>query len=89
MFGHLQGALQQEVKEANSVTGIADLGQGLLAYTLSNCTIGVCEGRERVWRVKSKHAVNSIVSIEDEHCDANTLVSGWQNGKVCPAISVV
>lgn len=64
------------------MTGLVGLGSGLLGYTLSNCTIGVYEGAERVWRVKSKHEANSVCSIEDEHCDANTLLSGWQNGKV-------
>ena len=37
---HVQDALYQELKEANFVTGLVDLGAGLLGYTLANCTIG-------------------------------------------------
>ena len=45
-------------------------------------TVGVYAASDRVWRVKSKHGANTICAVEDEHCDAHILVSGWQNGKV-------
>lgn len=84
MFGQsLQEGLIAELKEADRIISLCHVGAGLVAYTLSNCTVGVYHSLQRSWRVKSKHAVNCICAHDPSKDSPSYLISGWGNGKVC------
>ncbi|XP_026470684.1 Bardet-Biedl syndrome 2 protein homolog [Ctenocephalides felis] len=77
------GTLLTEWYETAPVTLLAKLANATrLAYGLSNGTIGVYEDGVRLWRVKSKNAVNSIHGFDMMGLGHDQLITGWSNGKV-------
>ena len=60
---------------------ISDLCQ--YRFALDNGTIGVYNKKQRLWRVKTKFKVISLVPVEaDIENNIYCLVVGWSNGKV-------
>lgn len=74
--------LVQQIAEADVVVALAGLSDKRFAYALRNGTIGVYQGFTRLWRVKSKHSVSSIIAFDLNTDSVAELISGWSNGKV-------
>ena len=70
------------VQEADVVEFLVGIGAGVLGYGLRNGTLGVYQNSARLWRVKSKHALHSLVALDPYSDGQLRLVSGWSNGKV-------
>lgn len=71
-------SLFKEITEGDPTIALADLGGSRFAYGCANGTLGVFENGERLWRIKSKQQVVSIMSFPQE----DTITTVWQNGKV-------
>ena len=55
----------------------------LNSFALDNGTLGVYKQKHRLWRVKAKHRVVSIIGMTTEAEEiVHTLVIGWSNGRV-------
>jgi Bardet-Biedl syndrome 2 protein len=70
-----------EITESAKVCQLVHIGDGLFAFALDNGTLGVYNQKKRLWRIKAKFKVSSIVVHEpskEEFC----LVIGWSNGRV-------
>lgn len=52
------------------------------AYGLSNGTIGVYDGKIRVWRVKAKDTVQTMAAYDLDGDGVDEVISGWSNGKL-------
>ena len=71
-----------DIQEADVVEFLVDLGKSIFGYGLRNGTIGAYHNTTRLWRVKSKHKLHSLVAM-DAYADGQLkLISGWSNGKV-------
>ena len=70
------------IAEADAVAALAPLGGARFAYALRNGTVGAYEGRARLWRVKSKHAIGALLGFDVDGDGELELVSGWSNGRV-------
>ena len=70
-----------EQTEADKIEFLHSIDRNLFCYGLSNGTVGVYTGpKNRVWRVKTKHKVTSLISY-DLNCDGvPEVISGWSNG---------
>jgi hypothetical protein len=70
-----------EQTEADKIEYLHSIDRNLFCYGLSNGTVGVYTGpKNRVWRVKTKHKVTSLISY-DLNCDGvPEIISGWSNG---------
>lgn len=71
----------RELNENGPVTGIVQIGQ-LLAFLLSNGTVGVYEEYVRLWRIKSKCRATSAVQYDLLGTGQSQIVVGWENGKI-------
>ncbi|KAM3716230.1 Bardet-Biedl syndrome 2 protein [Dirofilaria immitis] len=70
--------LLYEITEADAVTGLCDLGDGIFAYVLMNGTLGAYNGNTRLWRIKSKSQAVALINFPD----SEVLVCGWIHGKI-------
>ncbi|XP_043673123.1 Bardet-Biedl syndrome 2 protein homolog isoform X2 [Vespula pensylvanica] len=77
-----EDAIVWDTKETASVTALAGLSNKQFAYAVGNGTIGVYEGGQRLWRVKSKHRAVSIRNFDINGDGVLELITGWSSGKV-------
>jgi Bardet-Biedl syndrome 2 protein len=70
-----------EQTEADKIEFLHAIDRNLFCYGLGNGTVGVYTGpKNRLWRVKTKHKVTSLISY-DLNCDGvPEVISGWSNG---------
>ncbi|CAD7699112.1 unnamed protein product [Ostreobium quekettii] len=73
--------LVAEVPEADVVVGLCPIQKARYGYALANGTIGVYNGTERMWRVKSRHSVCAIASFDLDGDGVPELLSGWSSGR--------
>ena len=71
-----------EVSEADVIVGLCPIQSTRFGYALANGTIGVYNGMDRMWRVKSKHSVCAISSFDLDGDGVPELLSGWSSGRV-------
>lgn len=73
--------LISEQTEADKIEILHSIDRNLFCYGLANGTVGVYTGpKNRLWRVKTKHKVTSVISY-DLNCDGvPEIISGWSNG---------
>uniref|UniRef100_A0A914USI5 Bardet-Biedl syndrome 2 n=1 Tax=Plectus sambesii TaxID=2011161 RepID=A0A914USI5_9BILA len=72
-----------EITETEAITGLCWLGEGnKFAYALANGTLGLYEGNNRIWRIKSKNHVVSIAMYDIDGDGEKEMAIGWTNGKV-------
>lgn len=72
-----------EITEADKVTHLHSLEANKFSYGLSNGTVGVYENaNRRVWRVKTKNKVTSLVSYDLDGDGVLEVISGWSNGNI-------
>ncbi|XP_015126074.1 Bardet-Biedl syndrome 2 protein homolog [Diachasma alloeum] len=71
-----------ETKETGPVTSLVPLPGRQFAYVVENGIVGIYEGGQRLWRIKSKHRVVSVRSYDVNGDGTNELVTGWSSGKV-------
>lgn len=75
-------AILFDLQETDAIRCLCHLGRNCFAYALTNGTVGVYVGRDRVWRIKSKNEVIALAAF-DANCDGRLeLVTGWSSGKV-------
>ena len=53
----------KEISEADRIIFIVPMNQKMFAYALANGSVGVYEGKKRLWRVKGKHQVKCSYSV--------------------------
>ncbi len=70
-----------EITETEKVNKLKALGGNKFGYGLSNGTVGVYEGTERVWRGKTKHDLTSLESFDLDGDGVNEIACGWSSGK--------
>lgn len=70
-----------EQTEADKIEFLYPIDRTLFSYGLSNGSVGVYTGpKNRLWRVKTKHKVTSLIAY-DLNCDGiPEVISGWSNG---------
>ncbi|GBG31968.1 Bardet-Biedl syndrome 2 protein-like [Hondaea fermentalgiana] len=76
-----------EITETESVQHLCPLEtneahSSRFAYGLRNGTIGVYDGKTRVWRVKAKDDVQAMVAYDIDGDGVQEIISGWSNGKL-------
>jgi len=72
----------KEIAETDVVTQIRTIGGRKWGYGLLNGTVGVYEKTSRLWRIKSRNRVNSVITFDVDGDGENELVTGWDNGKI-------
>jgi Bardet-Biedl syndrome 2 protein len=70
-----------EQTEADKIEFLSSIDRTLFSYGLANGSVGVYTGpKNRLWRVKTKHKVTSLITF-DLNCDGvPEVISGWSNG---------
>ena len=72
-----------EITEADRVIFLCALRKDFFAYGLANGTIGVyCGPKTRIWRVKTKHKVTSLLAFDLDGDGVPEVISGWDHGLV-------
>ncbi|KAK0179481.1 hypothetical protein PV327_005231 [Microctonus hyperodae] len=71
-----------ETKETAAVTTLAAISGKQFAYVVGNGTVGIYEGGQRLWRIKSKHRVVAIKCYDVNGDGVMELVTGWNSGKI-------
>jgi len=72
-----------EITETESVTHLCTLGDGVrIAYGLANGTVGVYEGNTRVWRVKLRDNIRSMIAFDIDGDGVDEVIIGWSNGRM-------
>ncbi|CAJ0931430.1 unnamed protein product, partial [Mesorhabditis belari] len=67
-----------ELMETDAIVALSALGGQRFAYGLANGTLGVYDGEARVWRIKSKHIVITVLPFPTpEH-----ITCVWDSGKI-------
>ncbi|KAF7495028.1 Bardet-Biedl syndrome 2 protein [Sarcoptes scabiei] len=75
-------AIIMEINETDTIRYLCSLGPKLFAYALSNGTVGVYQGRERLWRIKSKNQITCLFGADINDDGHLELITGWNNGKL-------
>ncbi|PAV61026.1 hypothetical protein WR25_04386 isoform C [Diploscapter pachys] len=70
--------MRTELTETDAVIGLAAVTNNCFAYALSNGTIGVYKGEERLWRIKSKNIATSMLRFPSD----NLMTAIWNTGKI-------
>ena len=70
-----------EITEAAKVTGLSSAEPGRFAYMLDNGTVGLYDGLNRAWRVKSKHRATAVKCFDIDGDGEAEVISGWRTGK--------
>ncbi|KAM7287673.1 Bardet-Biedl syndrome 2 protein homolog [Ixodes scapularis] len=71
-----------EITETEAITALCPITEDCFAYALSNGTIGVYKGTDRIWRIKSKNHVTCLHGYDIDGDGVPELITGWSNGKV-------
>ncbi|KAA0167556.1 hypothetical protein FNF28_02770 [Cafeteria roenbergensis] len=71
-----------EATETAAVTGLSALAPGSFAYSLSNGTVGVYRGGQRLWRVKARGNATACLAFDLDADGDPEVLSGWASGKV-------
>lgn len=70
-----------ETSEADKITFLNSIQGTKFAYGLNNGTVGVYNGpKARLWRVKTKNRLTSMVSYDINNDGLCEVISGWNNG---------
>lgn len=70
--------MRAELTETDAIVFLASVGVDCFAYALANGTIGVYQREQRLWRIKSKNNVVSMVHFPS----INTMTCAWKMGKI-------
>ena len=70
-----------EITEAARVTGLSSAEPGRFAYMLDNGTVGLYDGLNRAWGVKSKHRATAVKCFDIDGDGEAEVISGWRTGK--------
>ena len=71
-----------DLQETDAIKCVCYLGRNCFAYALCNGTVGVYLNRDRLWRIKSKNEVVSLVAFDANGDGQLELITGWNSGKV-------
>ncbi|EFC40965.1 hypothetical protein NAEGRDRAFT_71257 [Naegleria gruberi] len=71
-----------ECKETSAVTELCDLNGGSFGYALSSNTYGLYKGSNRIWKNKSKSAVNGMVGYDILKDGVPDIIVGYNSGKL-------
>ena len=71
-----------EITESERVINVCHLKGERFGYALANGTVGVYDGTQRQWRVKSKNQVTALCAYDLDGDGERELVIGWSSGLV-------
>jgi Bardet-Biedl syndrome 2 protein len=71
-----------EINEAAKISQLCPIRDTYFAFALDNGTVGVYNRKQRLWKVKTKFKVVSLVGIDVEGESIYCLIVGWNNGRV-------
>lgn len=69
-----------ELTEADKIIILVPIRDSMFAYGLSNGTVGVYDGKKRLWRVKTKNSVTAISISDVDGDNLPEVLIGWDNG---------
>jgi Bardet-Biedl syndrome 2 protein len=75
-------AIIEETSETDAIVCLYHIEGQRFAYALANGTLGVYDGMQRVWRIKSKNTVIAMNLFDINGDGERELVVGWATGKV-------
>lgn len=75
-----QEVLIDEISEADKVIFLKPIHDAVFAYGLANGTVGVYNGKTRLWRVKTKHRVTALDAYDANMDGVPEVIIGWNNG---------
>uniref|UniRef100_A0A0K0FF08 Bardet-Biedl syndrome 2 protein (inferred by orthology to a human protein) n=1 Tax=Strongyloides venezuelensis TaxID=75913 RepID=A0A0K0FF08_STRVS len=68
--------LSGELIEGDSISNIKHIKENYFAFALTNGTFGVCRGKSRLWRIKSKTQITSFCPFPDPTSISCIFISG-------------
>lgn len=73
-----------EITENACIINVCQIerANNLIAYTLTDGSLGVYDETVRLWRIKSKNKSTSLASFDLLGTGRNQLIVAWENGKV-------
>ncbi|CAI4225514.1 unnamed protein product [Auanema sp. JU1783] len=71
--------MRSEIMETDAVTHLTAISKNRFVYSLANGTLGMYRKDQRLWRIKSKYVINTILNFPNQE-DLFTCV--WSNGKI-------